>query len=244
MKVFVFLAAVIAVASSASLTPVERKIVHNVLEQAITKQFVARGILPPIDDPLVLNDTKINFDDLNTEYANGWASIANAVVEGLSSLTDELVFNLLQLTLTGSAKLGHAAIKTDVEADAVIHLPITGEDRTLKAAAGSHIDANVETFAITGLYAKIHVNLTADRGYISDLNATIVLDGTVINISGNGIIWAGEEVDWTAVSNDIVPYIIALIESNRDDVLKIATEIVNIILKDVSISEIIGIIGK
>jgi len=245
MKVLLLLAAVIAVASSASLSPGHIRIIKNGLQREIMRRMKGvgpDGILPPIDPVINLNDTTINFSELEQEFADGVISIFEGVVEGLHTLSDELVFNALQLTIAGDVKVETAAIKALVEADAIIHLPISLEDRALKAATGSTFSGNVLTFSLTGLFAKIHVNLITDRGTISDLDANVHFDGP-IHLEGKGITWDGLEVEWEKVNADLPTFIADLIENHRPEVLDIATVIVNLILADIPISEIIGIIG-
>jgi len=245
MKVLLLLATVIAVASSASLSPGHIRIIKNGLQRELSRYLKGvgpDGILPPLDPSIKLNDTTINFSELEQEFADGIISIIDGVVEGLHTLSDELVFNALALTLAGDVKVETAAIAAKVEADAIIHLPISGEDRTLKASTGATFSGNVLTFSITGLYAKIHVNLITDRGSISDLDANVHFDGP-INLQGEGIYWAELLVDWAAVNADLPAFIADLIENQRPEVLRIATVIINLILADISISDLIDLIG-
>jgi len=242
MKVFVILAAVICVASSASLSAEQTINIKNGIARYLSgRNQVHDDLIPPIDDPLVLNDTKIDFTALNTTYATGWLSIANGVVDGLSTLFDDLKFNLIALTLTGRATVDRAAIKTGVEADAVINLPISLEERTLVAAAGSSFEGNLEKLGLEGLSLKIHVNLITDRGSISDLQAEVTLGPA--HVSGTGIKWDGAEPEWDVVNADLPAFIEDLLTNHHDEVIAIATDLVNIVLQDISISEIIAIIG-
>jgi len=242
MKVLILVAALIAVASSASLNAGHVRIIKDGMKRVIINKLVGGGvdgILPPFDDPLKLNDTKVDFDELGLSLANGWVAIAEAVVEGLSSVEDQLELNLVQLTLSGSAKCESAKIATKVEADAVIHLPISLEDRALTAETGATFGGSVNTFSITGIFAKLHVNLITDRATISDLDANVHFDGP-IHVEGSKILWDGVEPEWEQVNLDLPAFIADLIENHRPEILAIATDIINTVLKDIPISTIIG----
>lgn len=245
MKVLLLIAACIAVASSASLSPEHVRIIKNGIAREImrhVKGFGPNDLIPPIESPLKLNDTHVNFADYPNEYAEGEVSILNGIVEGLNTLTDTLVFNALALTLKGDASIETAAITADVLAKAIIHLPISGETRTLDAAAGAKLSANILKFSITGLSLKIHVNLITDRGYISDLDANLHFDGP-IHCEGNGIQWDKQDIDWEAVNADLPGFIADLIENSRPQLLEIVTTIINVVLSTLSISDLIDLIG-
>jgi len=247
MKVLVILAAVICVASAATLTLKDnhKKIIVNALQKEIVRRTRGPGpdgILPPIDDPLKVNDTKIDFADYPNEFIEGFAAIANCIVEGLSTLEDELEFNLIALTLKGDVKVAKAAIETDLEAAALVHLPISGGEGKIDAAAGSHFSGSLETFSLTDLFAKLHVNLITDRGTISDLEAFVHFDG-VIFVNGVGISWNDAEVEWEQVNADLPAFIEDLLANNHDQIIDIAEVIVNLILADIPISDLIDLIG-
>jgi len=239
MKVILILAAVICASSAFTLKAEHQKIFETRLAQELARRFGGKGLLPALPDPLPVNDTRINFDELEQELADGWLEIAKCMAHGLSTVKDSFSLNALTMTLTGGLTAEKATIITDVKADAVIHLPISGESRTLKAEAGAHFEGTVELFELVDVSAHLKINLITDRATIDKLEAFVHFNGN-IHVTGKAIFWAGLEVEWDAVNTDLPAFIDKLLAENHAEVIKIAKDILNLILKDIPISEIIG----
>jgi len=224
MKFILVLAALACTASAAPQTELGRQIVERMLAK----------LLPALDPEIPLNKTEIV---LENSLSSGVVSLDNGLVSHLDQLTDDLVLNLIFLTIKGTVTVPLVRLTGDYTADVLLFLSI-GEQKVLGAGA---IDASA-TGVTLSINADLGLNLITQILSVKKLDflpkitsANIVCDGATAN---------GEPIDWEAVSADLAAFIDKYFVDHGAEFNVEVLEAVNNVLATHTLAEWLAIIGQ
>jgi len=202
--------------------------------QIISKLGSRLAILPPFDDPLRLNDTVV---ELDKENVKGEIGIKNVVVNGLSTLEENLQLNLITLVFSETIKLPFASASGQYNADVTAtNIPEIG---TIQigghgAFSGHIINLNIRVGG--------RLKIKPVTGKVSVINLTLAVSFDEFEANGENAAINGEPIDWAIANPLIKPIFDEIFEKHNAEIVAIVQDILNEFLGQFTLAELIEII--
>jgi hypothetical protein len=243
MKVFILLA-VVALASAGTLNSAANERLNAAFKSGL-HAFMTGGeradLIPALNQTMPINDTRIDF--ANQTLIVGFVELIDAVAYDLHTLVDDIDFNLLTLKASGLVTLEKASIVGFFGTELIIHLPFIEPpftNETVASGAGAG-DLGAELVEIS-FSAKLVPNFITDRVHITNLSADVKIGGLRLYLEN--LVVDGVLVNWEEVNLVALEWFNHLVATQKPTLEAAILEIVNFILKDIKLSDIIGLIGK
>jgi len=237
MKYFLVILALACAASAANFRGIQRGTFKNVqleqLKQRIGKTLV-KALLPDLPAKLELDDTTIALD---TSLLTGEVTLNNGQVNGLDTLSDTIVLNLLTLTAKGDVNIETVQVTGSYEAQGELNL----NEGTFDVKGAGEVDVTIEKIKVKSLSIKIAINLITSKISVSALSLTPSIGAA--SGGATGATANGQPIDWAAVGSDAPSAVDEFWAKNGVKFTEEIRAIVNELIKDLTLQDIIDIIG-